>query len=51
MPQGPGLGITINEETVERYTIPRECRVPDGNYADMVFGRSYDNSAGPYETG
>ena len=50
MPQGPGLGIELNEDVVERYTLPPGTPLPDGNYADMVFGRAYYGPAGPYES-
>ena len=48
MPQGPGLGIELNEETVEKYTLPHGIPVPEGNYADMVFGRQHYTPAAPY---
>ena len=49
LPQRPGLGIELNEEVVDRYTIPANEPIPEGNYADMVFGRDYYGPAGPYE--
>ena len=51
MPQGPGLGIELNEDTVARYSLPADSPLPDGNYSDMVFGRSYYAPAAPYESG
>ena len=48
MPQGPGLGIELNEDIVEKYTLPHGTPVPQGNYADMVFGRQHCAPAGPY---
>ncbi len=33
----PGLGVTINENVVDRYRIPDDQYVPEGNYGDMVF--------------
>ena len=37
LPQGPGLGIELNQDTVRKYTVPREQATPPGNYSDMVF--------------
>lgn len=48
MPQKPGLGIELNEETVERYALPADAPTPEGNYSDMVFGRRHYAPAGPY---
>ncbi len=48
MPQSPGLGIELNDEVVERYTLPAGSAVPTGNYSDMVFGREHYAPAGPY---
>ena len=48
MPQGPGLGIELNEDTVEEYTFPRGTPIPEGNYADMVFGQHHYAPARPY---
>ena len=50
MPQGPGLGIELNEDVVERHTLAAGTPLPDGNYADMVLGRAYYGPAGPYES-
>ena len=49
MPQGPGLGIELNDAVVERYALPPGEPVPEGNYSDMVFGRAAYAPAGPYE--
>ena len=38
VPTGPGLGIELDEDLVERYTLPPGASIPHGNYADMVFG-------------
>jgi D-galactarolactone cycloisomerase len=51
LPQGPGLGIALNEDVVERYAIPAGEAVPAGNYSDMVFGRENYAPAGPYNQG
>ena len=48
MPQKPGLGIELNQETVERYALPADASTPEGNYSDMVFGRQHYSPAGPY---
>jgi len=37
VPQGPGLGIELNEEAVARYAIPQGIPALPGNYSDMVF--------------
>ena len=49
LPQGPGLGIELNEEVVERYTLPRGTPIRDGNYSDVIFGQPYYQPAGPYD--
>jgi L-alanine-DL-glutamate epimerase-like enolase superfamily enzyme len=48
LPAGPGLGITLDEDVVERYTLPPGAPIPEGNYADMVFGRGQFVSLPPY---
>ena len=37
LPQGPGPGIALNDETVARYAIPQGNLALPGNYSDMVF--------------
>jgi len=49
VPQGPGLGIEINEVALERFRLPKGAAIPDGNYSDMVFGPDYFTPAGPYD--
>jgi D-galactarolactone cycloisomerase len=49
MPRGPGLGIELDEDVVERYSLQRGEALPLGNYSDMVFGAPYYGPAGPYE--
>jgi L-alanine-DL-glutamate epimerase-like enolase superfamily enzyme len=49
VPQGPGLGIEINEAALERFRLPKGAAIPDGNYSDMVFGPDYFTPAGPYD--
>jgi len=34
----PGLGVEVDPAIVERYEVRAGQRLPDGNYADMVFG-------------
>ena len=48
VPRRPGLGIELNEDTVERYRHPADEAFPDGNYADMVFGPEYRTPPEPY---
>ena len=48
MPQSPGLGIELNDDVVERHTLPPGSPVPAGNYSDMVFGRDHYAPASPY---
>lgn len=47
LPQGPGLGIELDEAVVERYTMTGA--VPAGNYSDMMFGRGQYAPAEAYE--
>ncbi|MCA9078096.1 MAG: mandelate racemase/muconate lactonizing enzyme family protein [Planctomycetaceae bacterium] len=35
----PGLGIELNEDTIERHRIPDVFNIPNGVYSDMIFGR------------
>ena len=49
VPRGPGLGISLNEDALERYSYPAEESFPDGNYADMVFGAEYLTPPNPYK--
>ena len=37
LPQGPGLGIELNDETVAGYAIPQGTLALPGNCSDMVF--------------
>lgn len=48
LPQAPGLGIELDEDIVERYTMAGP--MPEGNYSDMVRGREHYAPAGPYES-
>ena len=45
----PGLGIALNQDTVDRYTLPPDQPIPDWAYSDMSFGKIYDVDMAPYE--
>jgi len=49
VPRGPGLGVSLNEDALERYSYPAEEPFPEGNYADMVFGAKYLTPPNPYK--
>ena len=49
LPTGPGLGIALDEDVVDRYTLAPDAPIPDGNYADMVFGRAHYTASPPYK--
>jgi len=49
LPQGPGLGIELDERALARHALPRHERIPDGVYSDMVFGQVNYKPAGPYQ--
>jgi D-galactarolactone cycloisomerase len=34
----PGLGITLNEDVVDRLALAPDQWLPDGNYSDLIFG-------------
>jgi L-alanine-DL-glutamate epimerase-like enolase superfamily enzyme len=46
----PGLGIELNQSTVDRLAVPSDQLMLDGNYSDLVFGRQHYSVAPPYET-
>jgi D-galactarolactone cycloisomerase len=48
LPDGPGLGIELNQATIDRLAVPREQLMLDGNYSDLVFGRQHYSVAPPY---
>jgi L-alanine-DL-glutamate epimerase-like enolase superfamily enzyme len=50
LPGGPGLGIELDEDALERFTVPKGLAVMPGNYSDMVFGRDHYQPVGPYDT-
>ena len=41
----PGLGIELNEATIDRYRLADPLDIPDGLYSDMVFGPDFLSSA------
>ena len=45
----PGLGIELNDAVVDRLRMDDPRMIPEGNYADMVFGKQHLTPAGPYE--
>lgn len=45
----PGLGIELNQSTLERLSMADPLNVPDGRYSDMTFGADYYTPAGPYQ--
>jgi D-galactarolactone cycloisomerase len=49
LPQAPGLGVELNYEVLERYSLPPGTAIPDGNYSDVIFGRAFYEPAGPYD--
>lgn len=49
MPQGPGLGIELNEEAIQSFTLPKGTKIPDGNYSDLIFGRGFYLPVESYE--
>jgi hypothetical protein len=50
LPEGPGLGIELNPDALDRYTVPKGVPISEGNYSDMVFGRAHYDPARLYET-
>ena len=48
VPDRPGLGIELNEEVVEAYSIAPGEPIPDGSYSDMVFGAQHYVAVPPY---
>ena len=44
VPGGPGLGIELNLDTVEKYRLPKGSRIPEGHYSDMIFGCEIERS-------
>ena len=50
LPEGPGLGISLNRDKVRRLAIEYDEEVSDGNYSDLIFGAKYWNVASPEAT-
>jgi D-galactarolactone cycloisomerase len=48
IPSGPGLGIELNEQILERFRTQDSVPVADGNYSDLVFGQPHLRAAPPY---
>jgi D-galactarolactone cycloisomerase len=48
LPEGPGLGIELDERPIARLRVPDDAPVAEGNYSDMVFGRQHLGSSPPY---
>ena len=48
LPDGPGLGIALDEAAIARLAVPASASVVDGNYSDMVFGAGYLGVTPPY---
>lgn len=44
----PGLGIDLDEATVDRLALHHDQLMPDGNYSDLIFGAQFLNSTPPY---
>lgn len=45
----PGLGIELNQATLDRFRMADPLKVPDGWYSDMVFGQADNKPHGPYQ--
>lgn len=48
LPEGPGLGIDLNETTLDRLRLSDPLNLPDGSYSDMMFGREYAPPSLPF---
>jgi D-galactarolactone cycloisomerase len=49
LPDGPGLGVELNQETIDRFLVPPGELTPPGNYSDLWFGAEYWTPAPGYE--
>jgi hypothetical protein len=47
IPDAPGLGIELDEEVVAAHRVPDGEQIRDGNYADMIFGKTYLRESAP----
>jgi D-galactarolactone cycloisomerase len=50
LPDRPGLGIELNQATLDRLAVPKDQPMLDGNYSDLIFGRQHYSVAPPYES-
>jgi L-alanine-DL-glutamate epimerase-like enolase superfamily enzyme len=48
LPDGPGLGIELQPEALEKYRMDRHQHVKGGHYSDMTFGGEWDWMWPPY---
>lgn len=48
LPDAPGLGIELNQKSVDRLSLSRHQMMPDGNYSDLTFGPRYVAVPAPY---
>ena len=44
----PGLGVTLDKAAVRELRVADPCRLPDGSYCDVVFGRGQTQYIGDY---
>ena len=51
LPHAPGLGIELNQKTIQQLAMPVDQMMPDGNYSDLIFGSQYWNDPPLYKTG
>jgi D-galactarolactone cycloisomerase len=47
LPDAPGLGIELDDEVVAAHRVPEGHHIRDGNYADMIFGKTYLRESAP----
>ncbi len=40
IPSGPGLGLELNQDVIERLRLDTDS-LPDAHYSDMAFGREH----------
>lgn len=45
----PGLGVELNQDTIDRYAMSPGQPIPDGAYSDMSFGKAFDAHTPAYE--
>lgn len=49
LPDAPGLGIELKQETLDRFLVPSGELTAPGNYSDLMFGHDYWTPAPGYE--